>query len=63
MSENPFDKQIKELKEGEITELIVEPKDFMLFREAWKEIPDRTKIVGEAGLNGKIIYHYNQNSQ
>lgn len=58
MDENPFYEQINALKEGKISEFTVEPKDFMIFREVWKELPDRMAIVGEAGLNGRIIYHY-----
>ncbi|MBO0441844.1 hypothetical protein [Candidatus Enterococcus ikei] len=58
MYENPFEEQIKALQEGAISELIVEPKDFTTFREVWKNLPDRMSIVGEAGLNGRIIYHY-----
>ncbi|EOH98426.1 hypothetical protein UAY_02383 [Enterococcus moraviensis ATCC BAA-383] len=58
MFENPFEKQINELKEGTISELIIEPKDFTAFREVWKNLPDRMSIVGEAGLNGRIIYRY-----
>ncbi|WP_207694193.1 hypothetical protein DOK67_0001856 [Enterococcus sp. DIV0212c] len=58
MYENPFEEQIKALQEGTISELIVEPKDFTTFREVWKNLPDRMSIVGEAGLNGRIIYHY-----
>ncbi|MGX7244635.1 hypothetical protein ACWOC1_07270 [Enterococcus quebecensis] len=58
MHENPFEAQIKALKEGDISELIIEPNDFTSFREIWKNLPDRMSIVGEAGLNGRIIYHY-----
>ncbi|MBO0466170.1 hypothetical protein JZO73_01340 [Enterococcus plantarum] len=58
MYENPFEEQINALKEGTISELIIEPKDFTTFREVWKNLPDRMSIVGEAGLNGRIIYHY-----
>ncbi|MEI5993162.1 hypothetical protein [Candidatus Enterococcus mansonii] len=58
MFENPFEEQIQALKEGEIAEIVVEPKDFPSFREAWKNLPDRMSIVGEAGLNGRIIYRY-----
>lgn len=58
MIENSFEEQINALKEGTISELIVDPQDFPAFREAWKNLPDRMSIVGEAGLNGRIIYHY-----
>ncbi|MBL1229027.1 hypothetical protein IW492_07240 [Enterococcus sp. BWB1-3] len=56
MFENPFEEKIQQLKVGEIVEIVVEKNDFDLFREAWKILPDRTRIVGEAGLNGRIIY-------
>lgn len=56
--DNPFEEQLNALKAGEISELVVEPKDFTTFREIWKNLPDRMTIVGEAGLNGRIIYRY-----
>jgi hypothetical protein len=56
--ENPFEEQINALLEGRITELIVDPQDFPAFREIWKNLPDRMSIVGEAGLNGRIIYRH-----
>ncbi|EOL42944.1 hypothetical protein [Enterococcus caccae] len=58
MHENPFQEQINALKEGSISELVIEPQDFTTFREVWKNLPDRMSFVGEAGLNGRIIYHY-----
>ncbi|MFD1898930.1 hypothetical protein [Enterococcus termitis] len=58
MIENPFKKQIEDLRVGTISEIIVDPKDFPAFREVWKNLPDRMSIVGEAGLNGRIIYRH-----
>ncbi|MBM7688536.1 hypothetical protein BCR24_07090 [Enterococcus ureilyticus] len=58
MNENSFKEQINALKEGEISEFTVEPQDFTAFREVWKNLPDRMSFVGEAGLNGRIIYRY-----
>lgn len=58
MSENPFEDSIRQLKEGTISEIVIEQKDFSIFREAWKNDEEREKIVGEAGLNGKIIYRF-----
>lgn len=60
MFENPYKEQLAALKEGKIEEIIVEAKDFPEFREVWKDMPDRMDIVGEAGLNGRIIYRYNK---
>ena len=58
MFENPFEEKIQQLKDGTISEIVVEKNEFNQFREVWKDLPDRTKIVGEAGLNGKIIYRF-----
>lgn len=58
MYENPFEEQINALKEGTISELVIEPQNFTAFREVWKKLPDRMSFVGEAGLNGRIIYRY-----
>ncbi len=30
----------------------------MTFREAWMQTENRVEIVGEAGLNGQIIYRF-----
>lgn len=34
-----------------------------LFRDAWISLPDRAEIVGEAGLNGRIIYRYQKEEE
>ena len=57
MAENPFVEKIASLKAGEISELIVEQND------AWISLPDRAEIVGEAGLNGRIIYRYQKEEE
>ena len=56
MAENPFVEKIASLKAGEISELIVEQNEFFQFR-------DRAEIVGEAGLNGRIIYRYQKEEE
>ena len=43
---------------GLIEEIIVKREDFMTFREAWMQTENRVEIVGEAGLNGQIIYRF-----
>lgn len=63
MPENPYEEMIASLKEGKIPEIIVEPKDFFQFREVWIQLPDRMDIIGEAGLNGRIIYRYNKSEE
>lgn len=58
MFENPYIEKLAALKSGELAELVVEVSDFMTFREVWKEHPEKDRFVGEAGLNGRIIYRY-----
>lgn len=58
MSEKYFDQMLDDLREGRISEIIVEANEFSLFREHWKNLPDRMLFVGEAGLNGQITYRY-----
>lgn len=61
MFENPYEEKLRELRDGTLDELLVEQADFLTFREAWLKCEDRTAFVGEAGLNGKIIYRYQKN--
>lgn len=58
MTENKFEQLLDQLEQGEIDELVVEKTEFLDFREVWLLRENRTSIVGEAGLNGKIIYRY-----
>jgi hypothetical protein len=51
------------LQNGEIEEIIIERDDFFVFREVWINREDRTSFVGEAGLNGKIIYRYEMDAK
>ena len=56
--ENPFVKLLEQLSQGEIEEFVVTRDEFITFREAWLLRDDRTSFVGEAGLEGRIIYRY-----
>lgn len=55
---NPYEEQLKQLIAGDFSEIIVEQADFLVFREAWLAHPQRKEIVGEAGLNGRIVYRF-----
>ncbi|MBP1041477.1 hypothetical protein I6N95_10710 [Vagococcus sp. BWB3-3] len=55
---NPYEEQLKQLVLGDLQEVIVEQADFLVFREAWLAHPQRKEIVGEAGLNGRIVYRF-----
>ncbi|KAF1303865.1 MULTISPECIES: hypothetical protein [Enterococcus] len=61
MVENPYEGQLQQLRSGDLSEIIVEQAEFLIFREAWLKCEDRTAFVGEAGLNGRIIYRYQKN--
>ncbi|WP_127848261.1 hypothetical protein [Lacticaseibacillus hulanensis] len=46
------------LRAGEIEEIEIDSTNFMAFRDAWTNYPERKEIVGTAKRGGKIIYHY-----
>jgi hypothetical protein len=47
-----------DLRAGKIDEIAITPADFMAFRDAWTNYPERKEIVGTAKRGGNIIYHY-----
>ncbi len=51
-----FEVLLKQLLDGTIQELVVEQAEYFNFREAWLKLPNRNDVIGEAGLNGRIIY-------
>lgn len=61
MTQEEYVEMIQQLKDGEINEITIEQPDFMTFRKAWLSFEDRASIVGEAELNGEIIYKYEPN--
>ena len=54
--ENPYVEKIEALLNGEIKELVVEKENFFEFREVWLTHPEKKRLVGEAGLGGKVVY-------
>ena len=63
MQNNPYVDLLDKLQNGEIEEIVIERDDFFVFREVWINREDRTSFVGEAGLNGKIIYRYEMDAK
>ncbi|MFC6314155.1 hypothetical protein ACFQHW_01040 [Lapidilactobacillus achengensis] len=55
-----YSQQLQALVNGEISSLTVTEKDFMNFRKAWLEFPQRKEIVGEAKRNGTVIYRFDE---
>ncbi|WP_159721801.1 hypothetical protein [Enterococcus sp. CSURQ0835] len=55
---NPFEEQIKQLRDGTIEKIEVSREQFFLFREAWLKQEDKKFFRGIASLNGDITYVY-----
>lgn len=51
-----YQNALNDLLAGKISELVVEPQDFMAFQQIWTNLEARKEIVGTAQQNGKIIY-------
>ncbi|MHA8110042.1 hypothetical protein ACYATP_00750 [Lactobacillaceae bacterium Melli_B4] len=49
---------LKQLKNGEIQEIEVDPKSFMAFQSAFMDFESRKRVVGMASRDGKITYHF-----
>ena len=56
MSHEEMEKQITELVDGQIQELLVKKEDFMTFRTIWLSHPRKDEIIGEAKLHGEVVY-------
>ncbi|HLQ41210.1 MAG TPA: hypothetical protein VK118_09640 [Tetragenococcus sp.] len=63
MTAEEYKISLEQLKAGELREIVVEQEDFSNFRRAWLTFTDRMHFVGEAGLNGKIVYHYEEEAR
>ncbi|MGO2084096.1 hypothetical protein [Vagococcus sp.] len=51
-----YQELVEQLVAGEIEEIIVEKENFFSFREVWLVQDEKERIVGEAGLEGRIVY-------
>ncbi|GAD13205.1 hypothetical protein GBL_1422 [Geobacillus kaustophilus GBlys] len=51
-------KQIDELRNGIISELLVKKEDFPVFRAVLVKQPDFKRFRGIAQRGGHVIYHY-----
>lgn len=49
-------RQLDNLVNEEIDELIVKKGDFMEFREVWLVHPEKKQVYGTASLGGDILY-------
>lgn len=49
-----FVRQLADLRDGKIEELLVEPDNFMAFQQAYRESSFRSQIEGQAGRGGQI---------
>lgn len=58
MNKQDYIEELQRLRRGEIIEITVERADFIQFRNAWLTLDNREAYVGEAGLNGTVIYRY-----
>ena len=47
---------LKQLLDGTIQELVVEQAEYFNFREACLKLQKRNDVIGEPGLNERLIY-------
>ncbi|MFC6179853.1 hypothetical protein [Lactiplantibacillus daowaiensis] len=48
------------LRTGERETFSVDPKDFMVFHDAYMSYEYRKRIIGMADLDGHVVYHFDK---
>jgi len=49
---------MEDLRPGQRESFSVEPENFMVFHDAYMNYEYRKRIIGMAGLDGQVIYHF-----
>lgn len=57
-----FKVEIDKLVSGDLTEIHIEPTDFLAFRDAWLDHPEKKRIIGEAQHKGHVVYRLDKDS-
>lgn len=53
---------LNQLRDGEIKELTIKPAEFFLFQQAFMDYETRKRIIGTAGDQGIVVYHYDNDN-
>lgn len=57
MSDKNYEELVKQLHDGELDELVINPPEFMEFQKVFQASPYRSQIEGNAKHGGEIHYH------
>jgi hypothetical protein len=55
---DPYSEKFDLLVTGELGEIKVPKEEFLAYRKAWENHPQKDHIIGEAGFEGIVIYRY-----
>ncbi|WP_268912716.1 hypothetical protein [Lentilactobacillus sp. SPB1-3] len=58
MEKAEFTDQLQKLRSGEVSEIKVEPADFMNFQEAFMDFEARKRVIGTAQKGGTVVYTF-----
>ncbi|WP_395319109.1 hypothetical protein [Fructilactobacillus frigidiflavus] len=53
---------LNQLRDGEIKEFTIKPAEFFLFQQAFMDYETRKRIIGTAGDQGIVVYHYDNDN-
>lgn len=57
MAEKDYASLLKQLHDGTLDELVIQPPEFMAFQKVFQGSPYRSQIEGNAKHGGEIHYH------
>ncbi|GAY74380.1 hypothetical protein [Lentilactobacillus kosonis] len=58
MAKAEFTDQLQKLRSGEISEIKVQPTEFMDFQEAFMDFEARKRVIGTAQKGGIVVYTF-----
>lgn len=58
-----YNQLMEELRSGKRESFSVDPEHFMVFHEAYMKYEYRKRIIGMAGLDGHVVYHFDKDDK
>ncbi|ETY74670.1 hypothetical protein [Lactiplantibacillus fabifermentans] len=58
-----YEQLMEDLRTGKRESFSVDPDNFMAFHDAYMSYEYRKRIIGMAGLDGHVIYHFDKDGK
>jgi len=61
-TKSDYTELLDQLRDGKIKELTITPDEFLVFQQAFMDYETRKRIIGNAGDQGIVVYHYDNDN-